>query len=61
MEEGTGTYHAYAGLSPSQGPPLLDDGQTGSLLSDIFPYTYYPQVHAEARNHILCDALPIVN
>ena len=56
MEEGT--YYTYAGLPPSQD---LDDGRTGSLLSDILSYPYYPQVDAEARSHILCDTLPIVD
>lgn len=46
MEEGT--YNAYAGLPPSQSPPFSDDGQMGSLLSDILPHLYYPQVNAEA-------------
>lgn len=52
-----GTYYAYAGLPPSQGSLVLDDGRTGPLLSNILSYPYYPQVNAEARNHILCDAL----
>jgi hypothetical protein len=56
----------YLHRSPSesrqcQGPPVLGDGRTSSLLSYIFLYPYYPQVNAEARNHILCDALLIVN
>jgi hypothetical protein len=59
MEEGT--YYTYAGLPPSQGPPVLDEGWTRSLLSDSFLYPYYALVNAEARNHILCDALFIVN
>jgi hypothetical protein len=59
MEEGT--YYAYGSLPPSRGPPVLDDEQTGSLLSDILPYLYYPQVDAEARNYILCGALLFVN
>jgi hypothetical protein len=59
MDEGT--YYAYAGLPPSQGPPILDDGQTGSLSSDSPLYPYYPQVNVEARNHIHCDPLLIVN
>ena len=59
MEEGT--YSPYAGLPPSQGPPVSDDRRTGSLLPDILPYSYYPQVNAEARNHSLYDAPLIVN
>jgi len=53
--------YAYAGLPPSHGPPVLDDRRMDSLLSDILRYPYYPQVNAEARNHIFCDALLIVN
>ncbi len=59
MEEGT--YYAHAGLPPCQGPPVLNGRRTGSFLSDILPYPYHPQVNAEAREHILCDALLIVN
>ena len=55
-----GANYAYAGLPPSQGPPVLDDGRMGFLLSDVLLHTYYPQVNAEARNHILCDSLLIV-
>jgi hypothetical protein len=54
-------YYAFAGLPPSQGPPVLDDGRPGSSLSDTFLYPYYPLVNAEARSHILYDALLIVN
>ena len=62
MKEGTYNY-AFPGFPSSHGPlaPVLGDGQTSSLLSDIHPYSYYPQINAEARNHILYDALPIVN
>lgn len=56
-----GANYAYAGLPPSQGPPVLDDGQMGFLLSDVHLHTYCPPVNAEARNHILCDSLLIVN
>jgi hypothetical protein len=59
MEEGI--YSDYAGLPPSQGPPLSDDGRTGSLLSGFLPHSYYAQVNAEARNHSLCDAPLNVN
>lgn len=55
MEEGA--YYDNAGLPPSQGPPVLDDGRTGSLLSDILSYSYYSQVLSEARNYIPCHAL----
>jgi hypothetical protein len=54
MEEGT--YSAYAGLPPSHDPPVSDDGWTGSLLPNILPYSYYPPVNAQARNHFLCNA-----
>jgi hypothetical protein len=59
MDEGT--YFAYASLPPSQGQPVLDDGQTGSLSPDGPLYPFHPQVNVEARSHILCDAVLMVN
>ena len=52
-----GTYYDHTGLPPSQNSSVINDGRKGSL----YLYPYYPQINTEARNHILCDVLLIVN
>jgi hypothetical protein len=52
-----GIYFPYT--ARPQGPPVLDEGWTGSQLTDLPQYPPYPQIIAEARHLIRCDAPPL--